>query len=493
MNTAMLIERQQHLGVGPYQRSEQRQAYANGTKPKQLKTPVGTLDLDIPKTRAVPGQEEHFNPFYPQALDRGTRACRAVVATLAQMYVQGVSTRDVKKVMAELGLENVSSSQVSRATATLDEELHAWRNRPLGDVPYLILDARYEKVRHDGVVIDVALLTAIGITPDGKRRVLGTSVALSEAEVHWRNFLDSLIQRGMRGVQYIASDDHAGLKAARRAILPAVPWQRCQFHLSQNAIHHCPTHAIRAQIGDWLRPIFNAKNRAEADQRLKDAIEHYQHNAPKLAHWLEHNVPESLTVFTLPAEHRKKMRTTNGIERPIQQELKFAQQFGVPVKVARPFNNYGPGLKISDRRVIPDFARDVLAGRPIVMLSSGTPSRTFCYSADAIAGYFKVLVRGRTGEAYNIGTEAPEISMLDLAVRMVEVARDLLGYTGEVIRQVSEEKDYLVDNPQRRCPAIAKARAELGYNPAIGLDEGLRRSLVWYHQNAHQNAHAEDA
>ncbi|XAL99612.1 NAD-dependent epimerase/dehydratase family protein [Phycisphaeraceae bacterium D3-23] len=167
----------------------------------------------------------------------------------------------------------------------------------------------------------------------------------------------------------------------------------------------------------------------------------------------------------------------------------FAQQYGVPVKVARPFNNYGPGLKISDRRVIPDFARDVLANKPIVMLSSGTPSRTFCYSADAIAGYLKVLVRGRAGEAYNIGTESPEISMMDLAERVVAVGRDLLGYTGEVVRQASEEKDYLVDNPQRRCPSIAKARAELDYNPAIGLDEGLRRSLVWYHQNPH----AEDA
>lgn len=167
----------------------------------------------------------------------------------------------------------------------------------------------------------------------------------------------------------------------------------------------------------------------------------------------------------------------------------FAQQYGVEVKVARPFNNYGPGLKISDRRVIPDFARDVLAGRPIVMHSSGTPSRTFCYSADAVTGYLKVLVRGRAGEAYNIGTESPEISMAALAERVAAVGRELLGYGGEVIKQPSDEKDYLVDNPQRRCPSIAKARAELEYEPAISLDEGLRRSLVWYHQNPH----AEDA
>ena len=126
----------------------------------------------------------------------------------------------------------------------------------------------------------------------------------------------------MRGVTYIASDDHAGLKAARKAVLPSVPWQRCQFHLAQNAIHHCPTQAIRAEIGDWLRPIFNAKDPDAADQLLKDAVDHYQSTAPKLARWLENNVPESLTVFKLPGEHRKKMRTTNGIERPIQQELK---------------------------------------------------------------------------------------------------------------------------------------------------------------------------
>ena len=322
MNTAMLIERQQALNVGPYQRSDQRLAYANGTRQKAVKTPVGTLNLDVLKTRAVPGQEDDFTPFYPRALERGTRACRAVVATLAQMYIQGVSTRDVKKVMAQLGLENVSSSQVRRATATLDEELDAWRNRPLGNVPCLILDARYEKVRENGVVIDATLLTAIGITPDGKRRVLGTSVALSEAEVHWRDLLDQRVARGMRGVTYIASDDHAGLKAARRAVLPSVPWQRCQFHLAQNAIHHCPTQAIRSEIGDGLRPFFNARDRTAADQRLKDAVEHFLPAAPRLANWLEDNVPESLTVFTLPGTHRKKMRTTNGIERPIQQELK---------------------------------------------------------------------------------------------------------------------------------------------------------------------------
>jgi UDP-glucuronate decarboxylase len=161
----------------------------------------------------------------------------------------------------------------------------------------------------------------------------------------------------------------------------------------------------------------------------------------------------------------------------------FARQHGIPATIARPFNNYGPGLKITDRRVIPDFARDVLDGRDIVLLSDGSPRRTFCYAADAVTGYYKVLVRGRAGEPYNIGVERPEISMLDLAERIVTLARELFGYQGAVVRRASQEADYLVDNPTRRCPVIAKARAELGYEPSIGLEEGLRRSLVWYSHN----------
>ncbi|MGH2663641.1 MAG: NAD-dependent epimerase/dehydratase family protein [Actinomycetota bacterium] len=158
----------------------------------------------------------------------------------------------------------------------------------------------------------------------------------------------------------------------------------------------------------------------------------------------------------------------------------FARQFGVPVKIVRPFNNYGPGLKITDRRVIPDFAADILSGKDIVVLSDGSPTRTFCYVADAVVGYYKALVRGGPGEPYNIGVEEPEISVLDLAERMAATGRELFGYPGKVVHRSPEERDYLEDNPSRRCPVIAKARGELGYEPGIELDEGLRRSLVWY-------------
>ena len=163
--------------------------------------------------------------------------------------------------------------------------------------------------------------------------------------------------------------------------------------------------------------------------------------------------------------------------------VNFAQQYRLPVTMARPFNNYGPGLKITDRRVIPDFARDVLAGRDIVLLSDGSPRRTFCYVTDAVAGYYKVLVRGRPGEPYNVGVEKPEISMLELAERVAALGRELLGYRGSVIRQQSDEREYLMDNPNRRCPVIDKARRELGYEPAVDLEDGLRRSLVWYAHN----------
>ena len=137
-------------------------------------------------------------------------------------------------------------------------------------------------------------------------------------------------------------------------------------------------------------------------------------------------------------------------------------------------------MKISDRRVISDFARNILAGRDIVMFSDGSPSRTFCYVADAVVGYFKVLTRGRNGEAYNIGAEKPEVTMADLAERMVTIATKLFGYDGRIIHQESSDRDYLIDNPNRRCPDITKARNELGYHPGITLDEGLRRSLLWY-------------
>ncbi len=212
-NFAMRIERERFLGAGHYERTPERRGYANGARPKKIDTPAGTVTVEVPKTAS------HEEPFYPQALERGRRSCRAVMLAVAEMYIKGVSTRDVEAVMREFGLESLSSTQVSRAAKLLDEELEAWRNRSLGEIRYLLLDARYENVRDGGVVRDAAVLSAIGIGPDQRRWVLGVSCAISEAEVHWRAFLDSLVKRGMRGVAYIVSDDHSGLGAARKAVL----------------------------------------------------------------------------------------------------------------------------------------------------------------------------------------------------------------------------------------------------------------------------------
>jgi nucleoside-diphosphate-sugar epimerase len=163
--------------------------------------------------------------------------------------------------------------------------------------------------------------------------------------------------------------------------------------------------------------------------------------------------------------------------------VNFARQYGTPIKVVRPFNNYGPGLKITDGRVIPDFARNILHGQDIVMFSDGSARRTFCYVVDAVAGYYKILVKGRSGEAYNIGVETPEISMAELADQLAALGRELFGYAGKVVRKQNADKDYLVDNPSRRCPVITKARTELGYDPQVTIGEGLRRSLIWYSGN----------
>ena len=317
---AMRIERERFLGASHYERTPLRRGYANGTKPKRVDTPAGTVTVNVPKTAG------HEEPFYPGSLERGRRSTRAVLLAVAEMYVKGVSTRNAEAVMREFGIESLSSTQVSRAAKMLDDELKAWRERPLGEIRYLILDARYEKQRDNGVVRDAAVLSAIGIGPDEHRRVLGVSCALSEAEIHWRGFLESLKERGMHGVQFIVSDDHAGLRAARKAVLGGAVWQRCQFHLAQNAIHHAPNAQVRKRIGAELRTVWNAPGLDAATENLNRLVDSYRDTAPKLAEWLETNVPEGLAVFTLPEHHRKRMRTSNPIERAVQQEIKRRTQ-----------------------------------------------------------------------------------------------------------------------------------------------------------------------
>lgn len=259
--------------------------------------------------------------FYPSTLERGERSERALKLAVAEMYVQGVSTRKVAEITEQLCGLDVSSSQVSRAAQLLDEELQAWRTRELGRVRYILLDARYEKIRHAETVRDCAVLIAIGILPDGKRTVLGGSVSLFEVEVPWRAFLEQLCQRGLQGVEMIVSDSHAGLKQARQACFPGVLWQRCQFHLQQNALHYVPKVALRKPVAEDLRAIFNATDSHEAECLRKRTTEKYRESAPKLSEWMEANVMEGLSVMQLSVSQRRRLRTSNMLER-LNQEIK---------------------------------------------------------------------------------------------------------------------------------------------------------------------------
>ncbi len=312
-NEAMKIERSKHLGFERYEHSVERSDYANGYKPRKLKTRVGELNLQVPQVRN--------GDFYPSFLEKGLRSERALKATLAEMYIQGVSTRKVSAVIEQLCGFQVTSTDVSRATGLLDEEFTKWRTRPLGKYEYLYFDARYEKVRDAGSVVDLATVIAIGATETGKVELLGISVKLSEAEIHWRDFLTDLQKRGLHGVKLIISDDHSGLKAARRTIFPSVPWQRCQFHLQQNAQKYVPRKSMKKEVAADIRGIFNAVNRTEADRLLKINIEKYKETAPQLSKWMENSIAEGLTVFAFPEEYRKHIRTNN-ITEHVNKEIK---------------------------------------------------------------------------------------------------------------------------------------------------------------------------
>jgi transposase-like protein len=231
------------------------------------------------------------------------------------MYLQGVSTRKVKAITEQLCGFSISSTEVSRVAKVLDEEIDQWRKRPLGIFPYVFLDARYEKVRHEGSVRDLAVLWAMGVSETGQREVLGVSVSLSEAEVHWRLFLEDLQRRGLKGVQLITSDDHAGLKNARRTIFSSVPWQRCQFHLAQNAQSYVPKQGMKSEVAEDIRDIFNAPTRESAEELLKRAVDKYAKKASKLSHWMEEAIPEGLTIHQFPRVHHRRTRTVNAMER----------------------------------------------------------------------------------------------------------------------------------------------------------------------------------
>lgn len=358
VNAAMRAERENYLGAEPYQRTNERQGHANGYKPKTVQTRMGDITFAIPQVRD--------GGFYPQALEKGQRSERALTLSLAEMYVQGVSTRKVKAIVEQLCGSGVSSSTVSRAAAALDENLQAWRSRPLGEMIYLFLDARYEKIRQDGQIRDAAILIAAGVDRLGKRHLLGLSVSLGEQEIHWRAFMQSLVVRGLCGIQLITSDDHAGLKAARMAVFGGIPWQRCQFHLQHNASAYVPRKEMHTEVAADIRTIFNAPDRSMAEAYLKKTVEKYAKSASRLADWMEKNIPEGLTVFAFPTRHQRKLRTSNPIER-LNREIRRR------TAVVSIFPNEAACLRLISA-VLMEFDEEWQTGRCYLSFESDEPS-----------------------------------------------------------------------------------------------------------------------
>jgi len=356
INAAMQAERSEHLQAAPYQHTEERQGYANGFKPKTLRTRVGDITFAVPQVRE--------GGFYPQALEKGLRSERALTLALAEMYVQGVSTRKVKAITEQLCGVSITSSAVSQATLQLDGELTKWRERPLGEYPFLFLDAYYEQVREDGQVRHLAVLVAVGVTPAGKREILGVSVSLSEHEVHWRAFLESLKQRGLGGVQLVTSDDHAGLGAARLAVFGGIPWQRCQFHLQQNAQGYVLHKDMQTEVAADIRTIFDAPDRSTAEAYLARTVAKYKQSASRLSEWLASNIPEGLTVFAFPASIRRLLRTTNGVERLHREVRRRARVVSI-------FPNSASCLRLVSA-VLAEISEEWLTGRTYMIFEGAT-------------------------------------------------------------------------------------------------------------------------
>ena len=301
------------LGAESYQRNDVRRGWRNGFKPRTLKTRVGELELMVPKDRDGQFQTELF--------ERYQRSEKAFVAALLQMYIEGVSTRKVTAITEALcGLE-VSKSQVSALTQKLDAEVAEWRMRPLSDeYPYLIFDARYEKVRRGGSVVSQGVLVAIGVSAAGYREVLGCWVAESESEASWGAVFSELKQRGLRGVRYVVSDDHAGMVRAIERHFQGAVWQRCQVHFVRNALSLCGRQQ-RPLVLRLMKLVTETATREAAKAALAAAIAELEKKAPKVARLLEEHGEEILGVYALPEAHRKRMRTTNMLERQ-NQELK---------------------------------------------------------------------------------------------------------------------------------------------------------------------------
>lgn len=295
------------VGAAPGERTSERLGYRSGYYSRGLVTRVGKLELRVPRDRD--------GRFSTELFERYQRSEKALVAALAEMYVQGVSTRKTKAITEELCGHSFSASTISEINKGLDKSLKKFAERRLSEpYPYLILDARYEKVRLDGVIQSQAVLLAIGINEDGRRQVLGVELANRESNSSWKDFLAGLKKRGLSGVEFTVSDNHAGLRAAIAELLPQAAWQRCYVHFLRNALDYLPRKADDDCLQE-LRWLYDRRNLKEAQADLAAWLKRWEQRYPKLTDWVEANIGETLTFYRLPRQHHKHLKSTNMLER----------------------------------------------------------------------------------------------------------------------------------------------------------------------------------
>lgn len=301
------------LGADKGERTAARVGYRSGYYSRTLITRVGKLELRVPQDRD--------GRFSTELFERYQRSEQALVSTLAEMYVQGVSTRKVKAITEELCGHSFSASAISSINKRLDDSLAAFASRRLGEpFPYLILDARYEKVREGGIVTSQAVLIAVGIDWDGRRQILAVEIANRESRTSWRDFLLSLRERGLHGVEFVVADDHAGLRASIREVLSEAAYQRCYVHFLRNALDHLPRKADDDCLQE-LRWLYDRRSVEEARRDLAAWIRRWSDRYPRLVAWAEETIEETLTFYRLPRRHHKHLKSTNMLER-LNEEIK---------------------------------------------------------------------------------------------------------------------------------------------------------------------------
>lgn len=347
LNRFLDAEITDHLQAGPYERSSARTGYRNGYRSRQLKTRVGTITLAVPMDRD--------GSFKTELFERYQRSEKALVGTLMEMYLEGVSTRKVRDVTEALCGTSFSKSTVSRLVGDLDTDLAAWRSRRLEVAyPYLVVDARYEHVRVAGQVVSQGVLIVKGVRADGLRELLAVDVADTESEATYDSLFRSLKDRGLTGVRLVTSDDHRGLANAIQKHFQGAAWQRCQVHIVRNAVGKVGKRHQRA-ITDDVRAVFNAPSITWAKELKAEVVERWSRSHPRVAEWLETALEDGLACFAFPESHRRRIRSTNGLER-------FNQELKRRTRVVRIFPNPAACLRLVTALCV-EQSEEWLAGR----------------------------------------------------------------------------------------------------------------------------------